>query len=147
MSIFVDECSWRQKMHKRRSRRRLAFLPPSRLLQERQCARKATRRRRASMLIWVKFVWPCFFHRPCVVATFLCCGPAKRASTAPAPSPHSLFFSHTLLFRRGLGVLTTWAVDPKFVITFKVDVLTRWSGLLSWARSLVLRCAPQKARS
>ena len=31
-------------------------------------------------------------------------------------------FSHNLLFRRTSGVLTTWAVDPEFGITFKVDV-------------------------
>ena len=40
ISIFMDYCSWRQKVFLRRSwRRRLAFLPPCRPPQENQCAR------------------------------------------------------------------------------------------------------------
>ena len=82
------------------------------------------------MLSWVKFV--CLaFSRPSVAPTFLCCGPAKWASLPPllpdrhlplAPLPHLHVFFYILLIRRNLGVLTTWAVDPKLGITFTVDV-------------------------
>ena len=74
------------------------------------------------------------------------CTIATRSFSTWAPSPHLLFFSHTPLFRRGLGVLTTWAVDPKFVITFKVDVLSPMVRPLVVGAELSAACGARRRK-
>ena len=77
----------------------------------------------------LKFVYLAF-SRPRVVYTFLCCGPVNWAFIAPLLPDrhlpwhhcHTCMFSHTLSFRRSLGVLTTCSVDPKLGIT-----LLKWT--------------------